>query len=170
MASARRWSAPAVAEPIVDQCVEAIATAVANVTTANAYTTNISTVHRFLKDPQSESVDTYACVVVRRDTPQRQLLGPRYTSHQARVEVYVFTNLPSEDTNPDQYLSRAGSDVRKAIHAAITPGESAIFDRIDWAGTEYETAMDEHRVIGGVRVDFDAQFVTDTTDPTVGRS
>lgn len=159
------------AEPILDQIVEAIADAVATVTTDNGYTTNLERVLRFYRDPESEALTTYACVVAARRRPlKKSFVG--LTHEQARVEVYVFTALPSDQPNADQLLHRAESDVRKALAGAtaLIPGESATVDRLDWQGTEYQTLQDDTRVLGGIRLDFDLQYAVTTADPTISRS
>lgn len=155
------------ADPILEQCVAAIAAAVATVVTPT-YTTNISRVLRFNKDPESEIVDTYACVVTRNNRALGKILTGK-TRHKAVCEIYVYDLLDQEAEDGDKRLTQAYSDVVTAVEAAITPGESAIFDRLDYLEHEQLTKMDEQRPIGGVRIDYEFQYLCPTGDPTAGR-
>ncbi len=158
-------------EPIIEQAIAAIAASVAKVTAANGYDTDLQRVLRMNKDPYAESLDRYACVV--RDTAHprnKRFGGPNLTDQEARVQVYCYICLSSEDTDADKHLNRAEADIVKAIRADHVPGESAIFDRIDWVNTIAITQMDEHRPVGGIRLDWDIRFVTNTNDFRVGRS
>ncbi len=159
------------ADSIRAQIVDAAAAAVATVTTANGYNTNLQKVLRAVKDPASEQADFYACVVMKDARAVRRML-PGKTVEQAKLFIYAYITRPHAKTDADELLTHAAADVRKALRAdtTLTPGEGTLLDRLDWVEDRYETTHDDSRNYGGLLQIWDLQYVTDTDDPYTGRS